>query len=133
MHVDVRKAGEVIIVDLDGRLVSGVGDELLHEVTNALLAEGWKGVLLNLEKVDRVDSAGIGEVVAAIQLAPRFGSAVKLLRPRGQVQRVLELSQVLPLVDVFEDESEALAAFGPDSGELPEEPGRASGERRTVC
>ena len=32
---------DVIIVDLEGRLVMGVGDELLRDVMNELVAEGW--------------------------------------------------------------------------------------------
>ena len=39
MKVDVRHADDVIIVDLEGRLVMGVGDELLRDVINQLVAE----------------------------------------------------------------------------------------------
>ena len=45
MHVDVRKAEDVIIVDLSGRLIAGVGDVLLRDVMNELVAEDWKKIL----------------------------------------------------------------------------------------
>ena len=51
MKVDVRHVGDVIIVDLEGRLVMGVGDELLRDVMNELVAEDWKKILLNLRPV----------------------------------------------------------------------------------
>ncbi|HXK60487.1 MAG TPA: STAS domain-containing protein, partial [Acidobacteriota bacterium] len=76
MHVDVRNAEDVIIVDLSGRLVAGSGDVLLREVMNELVASGWKKVLLNLSEVDSIDSAGVGELVASIKKAERFGTTV---------------------------------------------------------
>lgn len=111
MHVDVRKARDVIIVDLDGDLVAGDGDDLLREVINELLAEGWKAILLNLATVDRIDSSGVGEVVAGWKLAREFGAALKLLRPGDRVRHTLHLSQILPLIEVFEDETQAVSSF----------------------
>ena len=111
MKVDVRNSDDVIIVDLDGRLVLGVGDEILRDVVNELLAEDWKKIVLNLRRVTIIDSSGIGEVVASWKLAKRFGASIKLLRPAPQIQRTLRLTQLLPLLEVFESEEEALASF----------------------
>ncbi len=112
MKVDVRHVDDVIIVDLEGRLVMGVGDELLRDVMNAIVAEGWTKIVLNLRQVTIMDSSGIGEVVSSWKLAQRFGGAVKLLRPAPSVKRTLKLTQILPLLEVFEDEDEAIASFG---------------------
>jgi len=114
MKVDVRHVSDVIIVDLEGRLVMGVGDELLRDVMNELIAEDWKKIVLNLRKVSIMDSTGIGEVVSGWKLARRFGASVKLLRPGPQVKRTLRLTQLLPLLDVFDDETEAVASFDTD-------------------
>ncbi len=114
MKVDVRHVDDVIIVDLAGRLVLGVGDELLRDVMNELLAEEWKKIVLNLRKVTIMDSSGIGEVVAGWKLARRFGASVKLLRPGPQIQRTLRLTQLLPLLEVYDSEDEAVASFDPN-------------------
>ncbi len=111
MKVDVRHADDVIIVDLEGRLVMGVGDELLRDVINELVAEDWKKILLNLRRVTIIDSSGIGEVVSGWKLARRFGASVKLLRPAPQVERTLKLTQLLPLLEVYDEETEAVASF----------------------
>ena len=111
MRVDVRQAEDVIIVDLQGRLVSGTGDQLLREVMNELLAASWTKILLNLSEVTKIDSAGIGELVASIKLAERFNSSVKLLHVRGQIRDILELSQILPLLDIYESEQSAIQEF----------------------
>jgi anti-sigma B factor antagonist len=111
MNVGVRKSGEVIIVDMNAPLVAGVGDELLSNVMNELLSEDWKKILLNLSKITKIDSAGIGELVASVKLADRFGSTVKLVNLSKQVHNVLDLTQILPMLDVHQTEQEALEAF----------------------
>lgn len=111
MKVDVRHVDDVIIVDLEGRLVSGVGDELLRDVVNELLAEGWKKIVINLQAVSILDSTGIGELVAGWKLAHRFEAEIKLLRPKPQIERSLKLAQILPLLEVFDDDGSAVGSF----------------------
>lgn len=112
MHVEVRKVDDVIVVDLEGHLVAGTGDELLRDVMNELIAEGWKKILLNLSALKRIDSAGIGELVGGAKVAERFQSSVRLVHVTGRVRNVLDISQVLPLFHVYDDEQDAVAAFG---------------------
>jgi anti-sigma B factor antagonist len=111
MQASVRHAEDVVIVDLHGDLVAEDGEELLREVVDGLVAEGRRKILLNLAKVDRMDSGGVGELVASWKLAHEFGAVVKLLRPGDRVRHALHLSQILPLLEVFEDEEEALQHF----------------------
>ena len=90
MHVEVRQTKDVVILDLKGRLTAGLGDQILREAIDELLAEGRRQVLLNLSEVAFVDSAGVGELVAGLKTARRFGAELKLLnvgRPRLQHAR----------------------------------------------
>jgi len=111
MNTHVRKVGVVAIVDLKGDLVTEDGDEELHEVVNRLLGEGITRILLNLTHVKRMDSGGVGELVTGWKLAHGRGASIKLLRPGDRVKHTLHLSQILPLVEVFEDEHEAVSSF----------------------
>lgn len=111
MHADVRHADDVVIVDLQGDLVGEDGDELLRQVVDELVAEGWRKILLNLARVRRMDSGGVGELVASWKLANEFGASMKLLRPGDRIKHTLHLSQILPLLEVFEDEPTAVRSF----------------------
>jgi anti-anti-sigma factor len=111
MHVEVRKIGDVVIVDLSGRLLAGIGDEILRNVVNELLAEGWKKILLNLSGVTAVDSAGTGELVASLKICVKFGASLKLLNLHERVRRSLHLSELLPIFEVFDDETVALEHY----------------------
>ena len=111
MRADVRHSGDVIIVDFKGDLVADDGEELLRDVVGELVAEGWAKIVLNLAHVKRMDSGGVGELVASWKLAHEFGAALKLLRPGDRVRHTLHLSQILPLLEVFESEEAAVQSF----------------------
>ncbi len=111
MHVEVRKSKDVVIVDLSGKLLAGIGDEILRSVVNELLAEGWKKILLNLSDVSAIDSAGTGELVASLKISERFGASLKLLNLHERVRKSLHLSQLLPVFEVFDEETVALQHY----------------------
>ena len=111
LKLNVREAGHVSIVDLSGKITIGEGDSLLREKVQALLDGGTKNILLNLESVSYMDSAGIGELVACYKRAREKGGTVKLLKPAGKVQDLLALTKLEEVFDSYQTEKDALVAF----------------------
>ncbi len=109
--VSVRKLKDVVVVDMKGPLHGGLGDVILRGVMNELLAEGWRKILLNLSKVNSIDSSGIGELVQSLKISRKFGADLKLLNLHERVRKSLHLAQLLPVFHVYEDEKEALKGF----------------------
>ncbi|MDY7095718.1 MAG: STAS domain-containing protein [Acidobacteriota bacterium] len=122
MQIHLRKVQDVAIVAPKGRLVAGVGDEALHRVLHELLEGDWQKILLDLKEVSYIDSSGIGELVDGLRSAQALGVAIKATPMAEKVERVLRLSQILPLMDVAPDEATALRAFGVDPAALETEP-----------
>jgi anti-sigma B factor antagonist len=112
MHVELRKAGDVVVVDLNGKLTAGMGDQLLREALEQLLADRHRKILVNLSHVSFIDSAGVGELVAGLRASQRAGSALKILNSSERVNSTLYLARLLPIFEVYQDESDALQAFG---------------------
>jgi anti-sigma B factor antagonist len=107
----VHRAG-IAIVRLTGRLAAGAGDRQLHNLIDDLLAENRKRILLDLSGVSGIDSSGVGELVAGLRVAREMGGELKILKVGGSVHRILDLTQALPLFDVYDNEDAAIAAFG---------------------
>ena len=63
MQIEERTVGDVVVLDLKGKITLGEGDELLKDKVNSLVNQGHKKILLNLGGVPYVDSAGLGEIV----------------------------------------------------------------------
>jgi anti-sigma B factor antagonist len=113
MHVEVRQTKDVVILDLKGRLTAGLGDQILRDAIDELLAEGRRRILLNLSEVSFLDSAGVGELVAGLKTARRFGADLKLLNVGERVYSTLDMARLLPTFETYRDETEAVLSFGP--------------------
>ena len=111
MRVNVRKIGHVDIVDLSGKITIGEGDVVLRDTVSELLDNGGAHILLNLEKVSYMDSAGIGELVACYKRAKEKEGTVKLLNPSGKVYDLLQLTKLEEVFETYRDEKEALVSF----------------------
>lgn len=111
MNVDIRKIDDVVVVDFEGSLVVGVADEVISSVVEQLLTDGYTSILINLSKVDYIDSSGLGDLVQSQKIAQRVGGRMKLLSPQDRVRRTLHISNLLPLFEVFEEEKVAVEAF----------------------
>ena len=84
---------------------------MLRERVNELLDGGQQHILLNLEKVGYMDSAGIGELVACYKRAKEKEGEVKLLNPSGKVFDLLQLTKLEEVFETYRDEKEALVSF----------------------
>jgi anti-sigma B factor antagonist len=111
MHVEVRRAGDVVIVALQGKLTAGLGDQILRDTLDELLAESWRKILLNLSAITFLDSAGLGELVAGLKTARNLGAELKVVKASERVRTTLSIARLLPVFEVFEDEDAAIRRF----------------------
>ena len=111
MNIETRKKGDVVIVDFQGRLAVGVGEEMLPRLIEQLLEEGSRKILLNLSEMDYIDSNGLGELVQSLKTSKRFGASLRLLKPQDRVKKTLRLTNLLPMFSVYDSESEAIKSF----------------------
>ena len=111
MQIEERLTGDIMILDLKGKLTIGEGDELLKDKINSLIQQGHKKLLLNLEGVPYVDSAGLGEIVRTYTTVSRQGGHLKLLNLTKRIEDLLSITKLLTVFDTFESEKEALESY----------------------
>jgi anti-sigma B factor antagonist len=111
MHVEIRKTQDVVVVDLNGKLTAGLGDQILRDTVDALVADKWRKIVLNLSDVSFMDSAGVGELVAGLRRARKDGASLKLLNANERVHSTLYIAKLLPIFEIYSSEKEALESF----------------------
>ena len=112
MKTKVRDVGNVRILDLEGKITIGGGDVQLRELVDESLATSHAKILLNLEKVTHIDSSGIGEMVGCYTTVARRDGNMKLLNLPAKINDILQVTQLITVFDVFDNEAEAIASFG---------------------
>jgi len=111
LNMKERQAGDVTVLDMDGKITIGEGSVALRSAIRRLLEEGKKKVLLNLAGVSYIDSSGIGELVSSYTAINKDGGQLKLLNLTQKTLELLTITKLLTVFDVYESESEAMNGF----------------------
>jgi anti-sigma B factor antagonist len=102
----------VTILDLQGKITLGDGDEHLRDTIARVLASGHTHLLLNLAGVEYLDSAGLGEVVRTYTTVKRQGGSLKLMNLTKRIEDLLSITKLLTVFETFDTEADAVASFG---------------------
>jgi anti-sigma B factor antagonist len=111
MQIDERAVGDVVVLDLKGKITLGKGDELLKDKVNSLVNQGHRKILLNLAEVPYIDSAGLGEIVRTFTTVSRQGGNLKLLNLTKRITDLLAITKLLTVFETFETENDAIRSF----------------------
>ncbi len=111
MQIEERTVGDVLILDVKGRITLGEGDEILKDKVNSLLNQGLKKIVLNLAEVPYIDSAGLGEIVRTYTTVSRQGGSLKLLSLTKRITDLLAITKLLTVFETYESENEAVQSF----------------------
>jgi anti-sigma B factor antagonist len=111
MQIEERNVGDVVVLDLKGKITLGEGDELLKDKVNSLVNQGRRKILLNFGEVPYVDSAGLGEIVRTYTTVSRQGGSLKLLNLTKRITDLLAITKLLTVFETFDTESDAIKSF----------------------
>jgi anti-sigma B factor antagonist len=111
LTITSREVAGVNILDLSGRITLGEGSVQLRDAVRGLIGTGKKKILLNLGDVNYIDSSGLGELVSAYTTARNQQADVKLLNLTKKVHDLLQLTKLVTVFDIKDDEASAIASF----------------------
>jgi anti-sigma B factor antagonist len=111
MKIVERQVGDVVLLDLHGKILIGEGDDALREAVTKLADAGKTKILLNLADVPYVDSAGLGEIVRTYTTVSRKGGKLKLLNLTKKIQDLLSITKLLTVFETYESEDEAVRSY----------------------
>jgi len=86
----------------------------LSELAQVVRTPNESKVLIDLSKVSRIDSSGLGVLMSCYCHAINNAGALKLLNPGPRVRQVLSVARIDSLLETFEDEAAAIHSFRPE-------------------
>jgi anti-sigma B factor antagonist len=111
MKIEKRKTGDVVILDLKGKILIGEGIDVLRDSINNTINEQETKVLLNFAEVPYLDSTGLGEVVRSYTSIKKAGGVVKIVNLTNKVKDLLSVTKLITVFDTFEEEDKAIESF----------------------
>lgn len=111
LSLKTRKLEGVVVLDLSGKLTIGEPVLLLRETLRSQTNDGSRKFILNLGEVSYIDSSGLGELVSSYTTVRNKGGDVKLLKLTSKTKDLLQMTKLLTVFDVYEDEAKAVGAL----------------------
>lgn len=111
MKTKIRKAADVSILDLKGRITIGAGDVMLRDHINRVLEQGERSILLNMADVTYMDSSGMGELISSYTSVTKRDGKLKLLNLPAKIRDLLQITQLITIFEVYDNETEAVRSF----------------------
>ncbi len=108
VSITEQQVGDVIIIRVDGNIITGESAGTVRGLIRRLLTEGQRKILVDMAHVRWVDSMGIGELASALVSVTRAGGHFKLLKVRGNVKELLSITGLHTVFAIYDDEMEAL-------------------------
>jgi anti-sigma B factor antagonist len=112
MEIVERQVNDVTILRLKGKLELDDGDAVLKETVDRLVAEGRVNLVIDMSDVTRMDSAGIGMLVGKFMTVKKRGGTMRLLHLTDRTSRLLHVTRLETIFEIFDSEQTALLSFG---------------------
>jgi len=112
MHISLQTVGDVTVVKISGKMSLGEGDEMLKDTINSLISQGrHRKLVLDLEDVPYIDSAGNGELVRTFTTVSRQGGVMILCYPSIRLFDLLSITKLRSVFDIVPSISDGVAFF----------------------
>jgi anti-sigma B factor antagonist len=110
MQISVRRIDKTAILELTGAIDLSSSPEVRKIILRELRESRTPRVILNLEKVKYIDSSGVASLVEGLKASRDIGSRLLLFGLSPIVREVLQLTRLLKIFEIYENEQQALSA-----------------------
>jgi anti-sigma B factor antagonist len=111
LKITSGEVGGVAVVWLDGRIVLGEETVAFRDAVKNLIAQGNTKLVLNMNNVTLIDSAGLGALVSAYSTAKLHGVSLRLCHLGSKFSEMLQITRLLTVFDVSDTQAEAISSF----------------------
>ncbi|HZO45305.1 MAG TPA: STAS domain-containing protein [Xanthobacteraceae bacterium] len=110
MEITARHRGDILVLDMTGRLDTSTSGRA-HDAIVDFAKTQPKRVILNLDELDYVSSAGLRVILTLAKLLQSSSGEMKICHANGSVHEVLQTSGFNSLIKIFDDEEAAIASW----------------------
>jgi len=111
LKISQREVDGVVILSLKGKLIGGTEANQLRDTIKELINGEKHKVLIDLANVSWIDSTGLGTLISAYTSFKKVDGQLKLLRLTKKIRNLLVITQLITVLEDWDDEQEAIASF----------------------
>ena len=110
MNISKRQSGDATIIDVVGDIDLYNSPEMRKALLEALKEKRAPRLIINLKDVKYIDSSGVASLVEGLKVSRTLNSKFILYGLSAAAREVLELSRLIKVFEVYDNEEQALKA-----------------------
>jgi anti-sigma B factor antagonist len=110
VQISARRVDKTTIFDVSGDIDLANSPEIRKALLREVKENRTPKVVMNLSKVRYIDSSGVASLVEGLKASRDAGSRFILYGLSPTAREVLQLSRLLKIFEVYDNEEQAMAA-----------------------
>jgi len=111
MKLSTRETDGVVVLEPKGNIMGGPDATLLHEQLHELIKKDKKKIVIDLSKVEWMNSTGLGILISGLTTLRNNGGELKLANVTDKIQSLLAITKLVTVFETFDSVDEAVASF----------------------
>lgn len=111
MTMTEKLSGDVVILELSGKIMGGPDAVILNDKLHELIEAGKTKIVADLEKVNWMNSSGLGILIGGLTTMRNNGGDLKLANITDRIQSLLMITKLLTVFESFETIEKAAESF----------------------
>jgi anti-sigma B factor antagonist len=111
MKLTSREIKDVVVLEPKGKIMGGPDATLLHDQLHEFIDQNKKKVVIDLAKVDWMNSTGLGILISGLTTLRNNGGELKLANVTEKIQSLLTITKLITVFECFNSVEEAIASF----------------------
>lgn len=111
MKMTDREQDGVVILEPKGKIMGGPDASLLHDKLHEFLEQGKKQVVIDLSRVDWMNSTGLGILISSYTTLRNNDGELKLANVTEKIQSLLTITKLVTVFDAYDSVEDAVKAF----------------------
>jgi anti-sigma B factor antagonist len=106
MEIDFNYENQIAVVSVSGNLDASCAEDLKTKFTENIAKS--KDFVFDLEKMDFVDSTGLGALVACLKYTVEREGTIKIANLQKKPKMLFEITRVYKIFDIYDSLDEAV-------------------------
>jgi anti-sigma B factor antagonist len=111
MKLTDRVAGDIAILEPKGKIMGGPDATLLHDKLHDYIDQKKKKVVIDLSKVEWMNSTGLGILISGLTTMRNNGGELKLAGITEKIESLLTITKLITVFDSYDDVDQAIESF----------------------
>ncbi len=111
MKINHREENGVVVIEPKGKIMGGPESTELHDLLHDMIDGGKLKVVIDLGKVDWMNSTGLGLLISGLTTLRKAGGELRLAKVTDKIESLLAITKLITVFKAYDSVEEAVNSF----------------------